>query len=55
MIANMKVPIYAFTARQNADGRSSILVTVGINNIDHLGSVIAKLKKVRDVVSVTRT
>ncbi|MBC5582015.1 bifunctional (p)ppGpp synthetase/guanosine-3',5'-bis(diphosphate) 3'-pyrophosphohydrolase [Anaerofilum sp. BX8] len=55
MIANMKVPIYAFTARQNADGRSSILVTIGINNIDHLGSVIAKLKKVRDVVSVTRT
>ena len=55
MIANMKVPIYAFTARQNSDGRSSILVTIGINNIDHLGSVIARLKKVRDVVSVTRT
>ena len=55
MISNMKVPIYAFTARQNSDGRSSILVTIGINNIDHLGSVIARIKKIRDVVSVTRT
>ena len=55
MLTNLKVPIYSFTARQNSDGRSSILVTLGINNIDHLGSVIAKLKKVKDVVSVIRT
>ncbi|WP_407727870.1 ACT domain-containing protein [Pygmaiobacter massiliensis] len=29
-------------------------VTVGISNIDHLGSVITKLKKIKDVVAVNR-
>ena len=45
LISGMKVPIYAFSARQNSDGRSSILVTIGINNIDHLGSVIARIRR----------
>ncbi|MCI6640281.1 MAG: bifunctional (p)ppGpp synthetase/guanosine-3',5'-bis(diphosphate) 3'-pyrophosphohydrolase [Pygmaiobacter massiliensis] len=53
-IANMKVPIYAFAARQTADGRSNITATVGINNTEHLNSVIARLRKIRDVVQVTR-
>nr|WP_242965771.1 bifunctional (p)ppGpp synthetase/guanosine-3',5'-bis(diphosphate) 3'-pyrophosphohydrolase [Pygmaiobacter massiliensis] len=53
-LANMKVPIYSFVARQTADGRNNITVTVGISNIDHLGSVITKLKKVKDVVAVNR-
>lgn len=53
-LANMKVPIYSFVARQTADGRNNITVTVGISNIDHLGSVITKLKKIRDVVAVNR-
>ena len=35
-LANMKVPIYSFVARQTADGRNNITVTVGISNIDHL-------------------
>ena len=30
-------------------------VTVGIANTEHLNSVVAKLKKVKDVISVTRT
>ncbi|WP_312104501.1 RelA/SpoT family protein [Pygmaiobacter massiliensis] len=53
-LANMKVPIYSFVARQTADGRNNITVTVGISNIDHLGSVITKLKKIKDVVAVNR-
>lgn len=53
-ISGMKVPIYSFAARQTADGRSNISVTVGITNIDHLGSVMAKLKKIKDVVAVSR-
>lgn len=53
-LANMKVPIYFFVARQTADGRNNITVTVGISNIDHLGSVITKLKKIKDVVAVNR-
>lgn len=53
-LANMKVPIYSFVARQTADGRNNITVTVGISNIDHLGSVITKLKKIKDVVAVSR-
>ena len=29
-------------------------VTVGITNTEHLNSVVARLKKIKDVVSVTR-
>ena len=30
-------------------------VTVGITNTEHLNNVVARLKKVKDVISVIRT
>ena len=38
----------------NEQGRARMSVTVGITNTEHLNSVVARLKKVKDVVSVTR-
>lgn len=52
-INNMRVPIYALNARI-VDSNMVMVITVGINNTEHLASVISRLKKVRDVISVER-
>ena len=54
-IANMRVPIFALNARQTVDGHITMTITVGINNTEHLNSVIARLKKIKDVLSITRS
>lgn len=53
-ITNLRVPIISINARQQQDGRAQMTVTIAINNIEHLNNVITKLKKVKDVVSITR-
>ena len=53
-IANMRVPIFALNARQTMDGHITMTVLVGINNTEHLNAVIARLKKIKDVISITR-
>ena len=53
-LGDMRVPIYSLTARAAEQGRARMSVTVGITNIEHLNSVVARLKKIKDVVSVTR-
>ena len=53
-LGDMRVPIYSLTARSAEQGRARMSVTVGITNTEHLNSVVARLKKVKDVVSVNR-
>ena len=43
------------TARAAEHGRARMSVTVGITNTEHLNSVVARLKKVKDVISVVRS
>ena len=50
----MRVPIYSLDARSADQGRARMTLTVGINNTEHLNNVVLRLKKVRDVMSVTR-
>ena len=40
--------------KRQEQGRARMSVTVGITNTEHLNSVVARLKKIKDVVSVTR-
>ena len=54
-LGDMRVPIYSLTARAAEHGRARMSITVGITNTEHLNSVLARLKKVKDVISVTRT
>lgn len=54
VLSNMRVPIFALNAKQTSDKRLAMTVTVGVNNTDHLGSIISKLKKSKNVISVTR-
>ena len=53
-LGEMRVPIYSMTARSADQGRANMRLTIGIANTDHLNSVIARLKKVKDVVSIVR-
>ncbi|MEE0801444.1 MAG: bifunctional (p)ppGpp synthetase/guanosine-3',5'-bis(diphosphate) 3'-pyrophosphohydrolase [Gemmiger sp.] len=53
-LGDMRVPIYSLSARAADQGRARMSVTVGIMNTEHLNNVVARLKKVKDVVSVTR-
>ena len=53
-LGELRVPIYALNARQADNGRASMSVTLGITNTEHLNNVLAKLRKIRDVLAVTR-
>ena len=50
----MRVPIYSLDARSADQGLARMSVTIGITNTEHLNNVVARLRKVKDVVSVTR-
>ncbi len=54
LLGDMRIPIYAINARQTTDGRATMTVTIGITNIEHLNSVIQRLRKVKDVIGVNR-
>lgn len=54
-LGDMRVPIYSLMARAAEQGRARMSLTVGITNTEHLNSVVARLKRVKDVISVTRS
>lgn len=54
-LANMHVMIHSVSTRQLKDGTSTIHMTIGVNNADHLGGIVAKLEKVRGVMRVERS
>jgi GTP pyrophosphokinase len=47
LIAEMHLPCYAISARQLADGRATMALTIGVNNTEHLNTVIARLRKIK--------
>lgn len=53
-LSDMRVPIYAMSARTVDNGRASMSLTVGIASAEHLNSVLSKLRRIRDVITVTR-
>ena len=53
-LSDLRVPIYAVNARQGENDKAFMNVTVGIANTEHLNNVVAKLRKIRGVISVTR-
>ncbi len=54
LVNEMRLPCYAINARQISDGRAMMTLTVGINNIEHLNTVISRMKKIKNIISVTR-
>ncbi len=53
--ANMRVMIHDINLRNFKDGRCALAVTITVNSIEHLKSVITKIEKVNGVLSVERT
>lgn len=54
-LAGMHVMIHTINAREMKDGRCSITITISINGVEHLKSVIARMAKISGVLSVERT
>ena len=55
MIADMRVMIYGINTKSKKDGRASLELTIGVNGIEHLNSVMAKLRKINGVLDVERS
>lgn len=54
-VSETKTLMSAVTGRANRDRMATILITVQITSKDHLETVIARIKRVKDVYSVKRT
>ena len=55
MLANMHLGINELTTRPAKDGRASIFVTVSLNGIEHLNTIIKKLEGIDGVLDIERT
>jgi GTP diphosphokinase / guanosine-3',5'-bis(diphosphate) 3'-diphosphatase len=53
-LAGMRVMIHDINTRHTKDGRSAFTMTITVNGVEHMKSVIAKLEKIRGVLSVER-
>jgi GTP pyrophosphokinase len=54
-LAGMHVMIYGLQARENGKGEGEILVTIGVNSLQHLQEVMTRLKRISGIVSVERS
>ncbi len=55
LLANMRIMINDISTRNTKDGRATVVVTVSVNGVEHLNSVVAKLEKVEGVLSIERS
>ncbi len=54
-LANMHVMIYGMQARAPRQGEGEMLITVGVNGVQHLQEVMARLKRIDGVISIERS
>ncbi len=54
-LGDMRVPIYAINGRPTENGVAQLVITIGINNTEHLNNVVIRLRKIRDVFKVIRS
>ncbi len=52
--ADMRVPIFSINARTTSDGRAYLTASFGVQSTEHLDSVVAKLRRVKDVTDIQR-
>ena len=55
LLANMRVMIHDLNARKSKDGRTTMTITITVDGVEHLKSVISKLERVNGVLSVERS
>ena len=54
-LANMHVMIHSLSTRELKDGRCTLLMTITVNGVEHLNSVIGRLNKINGMLSVERS
>ena len=55
MLANMRIMINDISTRNTKDGRAVIMVTVSVNGVEHLNSLVTKIGKIDGVLNVERS
>ena len=53
-LAAMHVMIYGMQARESRDGKAEMIMTVGVNSVKHLQEVMARLQRIRGILSIDR-
>ncbi len=53
-LADMRVAILQMNSQKKNDAEVNITLTIGCKNVEHLYSILARLRTIRDVESVTR-
>ncbi len=53
-LAAMHVMIYGMQARESRDAKAEMLMTVGVNSVQHLQEVITRLKRINGINSIER-
>ena len=54
-LAAMHVMIHNMSTRELKDGRSKLLMTITVDGVEHLNSVINKLSKINGVQTIERS
>ena len=55
MLANMHINILEINTHNGKDGSCAVLVTLCVNGVDHLNSIVSKLEKIDGVLAVERS
>ncbi len=55
MLANMRIMINDISTRNTKDGRAIVMVTVSVNGVEHLNSLVSKIEKIDGVLSIERS
>ena len=51
----MRIMINDISTRNTTDGRAIVMVTVSVNGVEHLNSLVAKIDKIDGVLSIERS
>lgn len=55
LLANMRIMINDISTRNMKDGRAVVMVTVSVNGVEHLNSLVSKIEKIDGVLSIERS
>ena len=54
IFADMRVPVHSMNSKETSDGNMIINLTITCRNTSHVNSIVAKLRKIKDIIDVTR-
>lgn len=54
VFADLRIPVHSMNSKETSDGGMIINLTITCRNKSHVNNIVAKLKKIKDVIDVTR-